>query len=91
MSEICYVAFRAEKYFGGRGRRTSAQQWPQMVPNHPKWGPGTARGSAEKVQKLTKKWPKKGQKGPFLALFGLFQALRILLSLFWGLPLWPRR
>ena len=68
-----------------------AHKCPTMAPNGPKPPPGTDRGSAEKVQKLTTKWPKRGQKGPFLALFGLFQALRILPSLFWGLPLWPRR
>ena len=35
-----------------------------MAPNGPKWGPGTDKGSAEKVPKMTQKWPKKAIFSP---------------------------
>ena len=71
--------------------RTRAQQWPQMVPNHPKlvicdhswpflgiFGPFFAK----KWGKMAKKWPKNGQKmspngpkWPKMTLFGPILAI----------------
>ena len=51
----------------GVGAAKVPKNGPKMVPNHPKWGPGADRGSAEKSSKND---PKMAKKGLFRAILG---------------------